>query len=649
MTLIVATVLLSAVAISFLSQKGIEQAVAGVVDQHARDLLDAVMLNVESEYKSYQFHKQTTLDRRKSELTNIVDLAMSYIDEAYADYRAQRVTLKKAQQTAMDRVRLLRYDHGVGYLWINDDKKPVPRMLMHPTLPQLDGEVLDNRMFNTASGHNENLFSASVRVTEKFGAGYIDYLWPKPTPRGLTAQQPKISYVKLFEPWRWIVGTGVYIDDIELEAQRRLGAIVEELRQTFAHVRVADTGYMFIFNGKKEMLIHPTTLKNQLRDMKNPITGDTLVDELIAQADKPQHPFEYLWDKPEKKGDYRYLKRAYVRYFEPLDWYIVSTMYVDEIDKPVQLLRQRTLYLTVFVLIIAYFLSLYLVKTITSPLSQLTLVAREIGKDGLADVKVPIGGTTETRELGIVLDQMMHSICEAETDLRQVNRDLESFAYTVSHDLRTLLTPIVGYAQILRDQYQQQLDDQAMDYLTEIERHSDKMLSLMEDLLDLAKVGHVERPLLPVATAEIVSEVIADLTSELIEKQGRVEMKALPNVHLPSSALSQLFANLIGNAVHYALNADNSIEVGGYRRNRRVRFYVRDHGPGISDDEKSQVFEVFYRGLTGKDKSGTGIGLATVQKIARYYGGRSWVVETEGGGATFWVEVVDEKSANQPE
>jgi signal transduction histidine kinase len=105
--------------------------------------------------------------------------------------------------------------------------------------------------------------------------------------------------------------------------------------------------------------------------------------------------------------------------------------------------------------------------------------------------------------------------------------------------------------------------------------------------------------------------------------------------------LFQVFHNLIGNAIRYGCKPGDIIEVGGERKAENVRLYVRDHGPGIPEEERDLIFEPFCRGTTGKDEKGTGIGLATVQKIARLYDGRAWVEETSGGGSTFWVEMVD--------
>lgn len=231
---------------------------------------------------------------------------------------------------------------------------------------------------------------------------------------------------------------------------------------------------------------------------------------------------------------------------------------------------------------------------------------------------------------------------EAEEKLEVANRELDAFVYTVSHDLRTPLTPIIGFVEFLREQYQERLDEKALDILNEIEKQARRMLVMMEDLLDLARIGQVKKPTEPVDVAEVVEEVLTDLDDLLVRTEVTAVKGLLPNVHVSKSLLFQVFDNLIGNALRYAGPQGGPIEIGGKRQGKRVRYFVRDHGPGIPAEERSHIFEVFFRGVSGKDSTGAGVGLCTVQKIARLYGGLAWVDETPGGGCTFWVEIVDD-------
>jgi signal transduction histidine kinase len=121
----------------------------------------------------------------------------------------------------------------------------------------------------------------------------------------------------------------------------------------------------------------------------------------------------------------------------------------------------------------------------------------------------------------------------------------------------------------------------------------------------------------------------------------RIKIEDLPSIHIHKTLLIQIFSNLIGNAIQYAGSQGSPIEVGGNRSGEWVRFYVRDHGPGIPKEEINNIFDLFSRGSTGSRIKGTGVGLATVKKIARHYEGKVWVEETPGGGATFWIEFRD--------
>ena len=239
-----------------------------------------------------------------------------------------------------------------------------------------------------------------------------------------------------------------------------------------------------------------------------------------------------------------------------------------------------------------------------------------------------------------------HHISErrsAEEQLRESNRDLEAFVYTVSHDLRSPLAPIIGYAEFLRDEYGAQLDARALDILAEIEGQANRMLVLLEDLLDLAQAGYLEYPEQSVDAGEVVREILRELMSRF-PAAAAVNVNPLPAAQLPKTLLAQVFRNLLGNALRYA---EGPIEVGGERRLHRVCYFVRDHGPGIPEAERERIFEVFARGSTAGERRGTGVGLATVRKIARAYGGKAWVEETAGGGSTFRV-LLEDRPALQP-
>lgn len=230
---------------------------------------------------------------------------------------------------------------------------------------------------------------------------------------------------------------------------------------------------------------------------------------------------------------------------------------------------------------------------------------------------------------------------KAETALKDSNEELDAFVQTVAHDLRTPITPIIGYAEILRENYKEQLDEQGLSYLTEIEKAGEEILTFMEDLLSLAQSGELKRPVKRVSTDEVVEGVIKNLEADISSAGVVLQTTSLPPVRVPKTFLIQIFDNLIRNAVRYAGNSGSLIEVGGEQTGKQIRFFVRDHGPGIPEQEREHIFEIFYRGTNKGEAKGSGVGLSIVYKIARNCGGRAWVEETHGGGCTFWVEIED--------
>ncbi len=229
----------------------------------------------------------------------------------------------------------------------------------------------------------------------------------------------------------------------------------------------------------------------------------------------------------------------------------------------------------------------------------------------------------------------------AERRLQQANRELDAFVSTVSHDLRSPLTPLIGFAELLEERSADQLDEIGKESLREIKLTATKMKALLEDLLTLARVGQLKNPLQLIDVTRVAEDVMLELADKVIERQAKIKISHLPDIRIPESLLADLFRNLLANALLYAADQNPHIEINGEAYPDRNRYRVIDHGPGIPPDERDEVFEPFRRGSSSSGQQGSGIGLATVAKIARIYGGSAWVEETPGGGATFVVEVIN--------
>jgi len=225
---------------------------------------------------------------------------------------------------------------------------------------------------------------------------------------------------------------------------------------------------------------------------------------------------------------------------------------------------------------------------------------------------------------------------KAEKDLQEANRELDAFAHSVSHDLRGILAPVVTYMDYLRLTYADVFDEQIMQILTETERQSERAIALLDDLLDLAQVSHIQPGEHPTDPNKIIEEVLRELEVEKIDPP-EVMVDKLPQTWVPETLVYQIFSNLLGNACRYTPAASGPVKIGSWDDAGRIIYYVQDHGPGVPHKERERVFDIFYRGEASKKNRGTGVGLAIVRKIAIRCNGHAWVEQTPGGGATFCV------------
>jgi PAS domain S-box-containing protein len=416
---VVGVVLVTVLANLLVVQSKVGQTMREAQDEHALNLLRSTMANVEVQYRGLMFHKQTAMDLRKKEIRDVIEFAMTVLKHHHDRVVKGELTLAEAQALVLRILKDFRYDNGTGYIWVNNVDRPLPRVIMHPILPSLDGVVVDDPLYYTAYGKHIHLFKAFVDLCLAEGSGYVDYLWPKPTPEGVTSLQKKVSYVQLFPAWGWVVGSGLYIDDIDLEARRKVSEIVKDLNETLGRLLIGSSGYLFIFDGTGRMLVHPSLAGESLEGMVEPSSGRPLTDFFRAAAMAPDKSVTYMWDKPDDKGRYVYQKRGWVLRYEPLDWYIATTVYEEEARAAYSHLLRNILLVGACILALAVVLTLPLVRGLVLPITRLSGAAERIARQGLDAAAIPVGGTDEVRKLSGVLEQMIGSIRVTQQKLQE--------------------------------------------------------------------------------------------------------------------------------------------------------------------------------------------------------------------------------------
>lgn len=241
-------------------------------------------------------------------------------------------------------------------------------------------------------------------------------------------------------------------------------------------------------------------------------------------------------------------------------------------------------------------------------------------------------------DMGIELYEKNHALQKSYADIANANRELESFAYSVSHDLRAPLRNIDGFSKILMDEYAETLPERAKHYLNRVRNGTRRMSTLIDDILAFSKIGRADLNFRKISAREIVKSVLEQYAMEIETRGVEVVLNDLPEINCDTVLMQSLFSNLISNALKYSRNtAHPRIEIG-YNKVRNAIF-IRDNGVGFDMQYHDKIFQIFQRLHLPEEYEGTGIGLAIVKRIAERHHGKVWAESDPGKGSTFLIDV----------
>ena len=239
----------------------------------------------------------------------------------------------------------------------------------------------------------------------------------------------------------------------------------------------------------------------------------------------------------------------------------------------------------------------------------------------------------ELRTLNTELEQR---VAARTAQLEAANKELESFSYSVSHDLRAPLRAVGGFAELLWTDHGGQLDEEAQRKLGIIRGEAARMGTLIDDLLAFSRLGRKSLQPTELDMAALAQNVFDRLRAEPGGERVELRMGRLPRVCADRALLEQVWVNLLSNAIKFSSKKDQPIvEVGSISEEREHVFYVRDNGAGFDPRYRHKLFGVFQRLHDGAEFPGTGVGLALVQRIVMRHNGRVWADGAPGEGATF--------------
>ena len=303
--------------------------------------------------------------------------------------------------------------------------------------------------------------------------------------------------------------------------------------------------------------------------------------------------------------------------------------------------------------LLALLLSRILRKSISGPILALAKAARAVSDHRDYSVRVLKTGKDELGLLTDAFNQMLgqigeqnHHLSEFNQSLEQkvkdrteqletLNKELEAFSYSISHDLRAPLRAIIGFTTILEDDYCNKLDEEAKRITARIKNNTLKMGNLIDDLLSFSRMGRVDIDKTYMDTNKLLKEIITEMDHKHHSINWQIEL--LPALNGDIKTMRQVWINLISNAIKYSRNAANPrIEIGSFTTEGQTTFFVKDNGVGFDQQYADKLFKVFQRLHSSNEFEGTGVGLAIVDKIISRHGGRVWAEAEKNIGASFY-------------
>ncbi len=414
-------VVVCSVAIMFVALPKIDRTIKELEEQNAKEVLEKVVLLTNDVAKNLENFKKVFLENHKQKLRDMIDLVHTMLAEDYKyslKHPEERALMK---QKALERIRKLRYgDHN--YIFAVDYNGTV---LAHPYIPY------GTNMYNVRDIKENLIVPRLIDVAREEGEGFTRYWWPK--HKGAKQWYEKLTYSRQCPKWDMVIGTGVFIDDINWENHRRKQELIDELRDIVERTRIGKSGYIYIFD-EKDLILHPDRRINSknFKALVNPATGRPIYRDLIAAA-KSTGVLHYKWDKPTDKGNYRYDKISWVGYVPSMGLYVASSVYVDELEAASRHLHREIIYIGGVILFVSLLFVTYYLYRMLRPIQELADTAREIA-EGNFTMRVVANSDDEVgvlaRYFNRMVDRLEEQISTLDMKVQEKTKALRELAVT---------------------------------------------------------------------------------------------------------------------------------------------------------------------------------------------------------------------------
>ncbi|MBW1994404.1 MAG: cache domain-containing protein [Deltaproteobacteria bacterium] len=676
---------ITAIAILFFTYRDVGQAMLLSEQSSARNVLELVELNIKGGYNKLladKFDMVMGLNRR---LKSIAGICSSVFQENFQLASQKTMSVKEAQERSLHWVSTVRFQKGHVFVFDQDGK-----VLSHP-----DSHLTGTSIASLRDMKGRRIAEVmNVKALKEAGQSAV-FFW-KEKRTGII--EKKLGYFVPFKEWSWTLCAIIGFDEIETENKKKLQNIIKVLKRTFEKIRIGETGYAFLFDGKKTVIIPPHSKKTvDYSILRNERSGNLLLDDLMLAVNSKDKSLRYVEFGP--KGMHQI--EAHVTYFKALDWYIVVAVPVTEIQAPAKALvtRQSIIITTIFLGSLG--LAFFLVTRTSRPLKMLASYAKQLPSTDFTAVdeetspidelpqkfKDEVGRLAESfvfmkSELKKNIQELVETTAAKERIKKEAaeaaNRAKSEFLANMSHELRTPLNHIIGFTELVLDDHFGTLNPEQREYLSDVLNSSKHLLSLINDILDLSKVeaGKLELELSEVHLQTLLNSSL-NMVKEKSLKHGiglKTAIDGIPEtVRIDERKMKQILYNLLSNAVKFTPDGGQvvlsaRVTEGVVRAGKRwedsremkivehlveekryfkdaeenicdcLEISVSDTGIGIAPEDQSRIFNAFEQvdSSVSRRYEGTGLGLSLTKKLVELHGGKIWV-ESEGleKGSTF--------------
>lgn len=435
--LIIGAVLITTLAFAIFTRRQVTHSLLAIGNESAHNVLRAVNLSIAAQYRDLQFFRQYALESRKRQVRDNLKIALAAIDQYHRMAHEGSLDESEAQAYALQYISGLTYGNN-DYCFVYDSNQVA---IAHP-----DPAIYGHNMSGIKDMKGRLVMEVMRENIQANGEGYCSLWWGR---LGQTEPVEKLLYYQSHAAWNWIVGTGLYIDDIESDARRKMDAIMETLRAIFAEATVLNTGYFWLFNGRRQILIPPffTDTHAVPADFSGPATNlFAALADAARNPDRPYyHPAPLIWTAAGKSA----LICSHVQRFAPLDWYIVSSVDTAELWKPVRnILWKQTLFSALLALV-CILVAIRLVHRVTRPLARLTGFADQLHQNNF---NLPPEAEAELLAIGFPQEvgRLARTICSLEDKLQEYLKNLAASTAAreriqselrIAHDIQMSMLP----------------------------------------------------------------------------------------------------------------------------------------------------------------------------------------------------------------